>query len=154
MNRHMQSYQGNKYLYQTCGNSFSCHWNLIRHIKLVHDKELNFTCGICHKKCGSKASLTAHVGKHVGKNPFECKTCKKGFLYQTNLRRHEGGNSCHNKAMPSSFGCQSCSKAFQTNKSLRQHSLIHKAPQNMCTVCGNSFVWKPSFREHIKMCHA
>ena len=73
---------------------------------------------------------------------FECETCLKKFLFQTNLRRHEIGNSCHNKVTPSPYSCQSCSKAFQTNKSLRQHSLIHKALQNMCTVCEKSFVWK------------
>ena len=108
-------------------------------LKSVHDKEFNFTCDICYKKSDSKDSLTVHIGKHTWKlKHLNMKHVRKKFLFETNLRRHELGNS---------------SKAFQANKSLRHHSLIHKAPQNMCTVCGKSFVWKPSFREHIKMCH-
>ena len=48
-----------------------------------------YACKFCSQYF-SATSLARHVLEHTGKNyPFVCRRCQKGFLFKSDLKRHE-----------------------------------------------------------------
>ena len=62
------------FICSSCGNSFSRHQVLERHVVSIHEGKKPFKCEFCNYSCFAKAILNNHVASvHEGKKPFKCK---------------------------------------------------------------------------------
>ena len=48
-----------------------------------------YTCPYCNRMFVYKMQFDGHMNTHLGRRPFICKHCGKGFTYQSNLSRHK-----------------------------------------------------------------
>ena len=89
---------------------------------------------------GEKQSFS----QSIRKNPFECKTCKKLFSYQSALMRHE---IIHTGEKP--FQCKTCNKSFNRAGNLKYHETIHTGEKPyQCKTCNKKFRDSSHMRRH------
>lgn len=85
--------------------------------------------------------------KHTQERHYQCTTCKKGFVRQTDLTRHlksHGGDEL--------FQCNICDRKLKSNRNLQLHLKIHdKKKSFLCEVCGKGFAQKCYLKLHNKL---
>lgn len=112
-----------------------------------------FECTFCHKFLSSVKSLRNHI-KRIHKQsqlPYKCHICDKGFVLQSNLKRHVVTHSSER-----AFGCPMCKKRFKKNFSLQNHiRLVHYHVKPFkCTICEKAFGKKHDLKRHTERVHA
>jgi hypothetical protein len=100
-----------------CGKSFSSKTNLDGHIKVEHDKILDFECTVCGKKVGSNAKLLDHMFRCHSQ--VTCEICNKEIANPYDLKRHK---LIVHKDTTGAWLCRRCPKsAFFTKSKFDQH---------------------------------
>ena len=105
---------------------------LMRHIKRVHKRELNFVCDICGKKFFEAYRLKIHEETHVKEKkrkaarkiqnvPNEiCEICHQSFSGKQALSVHKSVSHGIQEPLPEkkSITCDKCGKSFTSAKYL------------------------------------
>ena len=82
------------YMCTRCSKGFNAKTRLKAHMN-EHDQIYPFCCETCQKKFTSERRLREHMKRMVGKpshgkkNTFRCTLCGQGYLYKSNLMKHE-----------------------------------------------------------------
>ncbi|KAH8418491.1 hypothetical protein KR009_005677 [Drosophila setifemur] len=117
-----------------CGISFPAS-SLTIHIRR-HTGENPYKCDQCEKAFPRSQDLSLHMRQHTGERPNECKICSKKFISQNKLARHM---RLHTGQRP--YACNRCSKTFVQSNDLKIHMRRHTGERPyQCGVCGDSFV--------------
>jgi len=117
-----------------CGISFPVS-SLTIHIRR-HTGENPYKCDQCEKAFPRSQDLSLHKRQHTGERPSECKICAKKFISQNKLARHM---RLHTGQRP--YACDICDKSFVQSNDLKIHMRRHTGERPYtCGVCGKSFV--------------
>ncbi|XP_026834740.1 zinc finger protein 345 isoform X2 [Drosophila erecta] len=117
-----------------CGLSFPVS-SLTIHIRR-HTGDNPYKCDQCEKAFPRSQDLSLHMRRHTGERPSECKICSKKFISQNKLARHM---RLHTGQRP--YSCELCSKSFVQSNDLKIHMRRHTGERPyQCGVCGESFV--------------
>ncbi|KAH8288561.1 hypothetical protein KR054_005461 [Drosophila jambulina] len=117
-----------------CGLSFPAS-SLTIHIRR-HTGENPYKCTQCEKAYPRSQDLTLHMRQHTGERPSQCKICSKKFISQNKLARHM---RLHTGQRP--YVCDMCNKGFVQSNDLKIHMRRHTGERPYhCGVCGDSFV--------------
>uniref|UniRef100_A0A1B0AVI0 Protein krueppel n=1 Tax=Glossina palpalis gambiensis TaxID=67801 RepID=A0A1B0AVI0_9MUSC len=145
-----------------CPRIFVRRDNYARHLITVHsdkaeitpeDRELakakhNYKKGLC-PHCGesfSLASLSIHIRRHTGENPYKCSECSKGFPRRQDLVIHERQHTGERPHV-----CSACGKSFSRANKLSRHMRIHTGERPYkCTKCPRSFVQSNDLKIHMR----
>ncbi|XP_055631124.1 transcription factor grauzone-like [Toxorhynchites rutilus septentrionalis] len=160
---------------ELCGESAKNFSALLKHFRTNHTRSGYVVC--CKTKLFRRAHLLHHMALHTNPNAFRCELCdkcykNKAYLHHHNIRVH--GNESDDRP----FKCDLCSQAFTKRCLLRTHSCKQqkvKCPEcdkqlskgalrlhltNMhsktdrkmiCDTCGQGFLNKLCFENHIRM---
>ena len=101
---------------------------LKNHYAKKHNKAM---CSVCNRTFDSDIILARHTYTHYEKRHF-CKTCKEGFYFASELKKH---NVSHAKTP--SFQCMvaGCGKWFKRVAEVNVHMEVHKNKSWKCKYC-------------------
>lgn len=117
-----------------CGISFPAS-SLTIHIRR-HTGENPYKCDQCEKAFPRSQDLSLHKRQHTGERPSECKICAKKFISQNKLARHM---RLHTGQRP--YACDKCDKSFVQSNDLKIHMRRHTGERPyICGICGKRFV--------------
>ncbi|XP_017076821.2 LOW QUALITY PROTEIN: zinc finger protein 420 [Drosophila eugracilis] len=117
-----------------CGLSFPVS-SLTIHIRR-HTGDNPYKCDQCEKAFPRSQDLSLHMRQHTGERPSECKICSKKFISQNKLARHM---RLHTGQRP--YSCTRCNKSFVQSNDLKIHMRRHTGERPyQCGVCGESFL--------------
>ncbi|KAJ8977295.1 hypothetical protein NQ317_007434 [Molorchus minor] len=169
MKSHLMLHQVEEYYTcEECSFEFDKESDFMKHIE-GHVTEKKFspkslTCPHCKVTFEDSKDLRAHISDHVKlKKVFTrtkksrklgsrkernhvCSVCKKSFIKNSLLERHE---RIHSGIKP--FTCQYCGRGFTQKGTLQIHISRHTGVKpHSCTLCPAKFYQKGNLRVHIK----
>ena len=71
-----------------CGKSFSTAKYLQRHVAMVHEAALVYTCPLCSRSFSQQGRLKTHLMTHTGIKHLRCLLCTKAYSSRKSLRHH------------------------------------------------------------------
>ncbi|GFO08038.1 Zinc finger protein 62 homolog [Plakobranchus ocellatus] len=105
-------------------------------------------CDQCGASYATVSGLKFHqLQKHkIGKWPFKCSYCDKGFVSSREMQRHIPS---HTKEKP--FVCDICGASFASHTGHRAHMRKHTGQKYMCEIegCGKIYTTAVSLRGHM-----
>lgn len=107
-------------------------YQLIRHIKAVHEKQ--------YQSDSNKLNLKVYT----------CKDCGDFFSRRQELRQHEYINHSQSKV----YECNICGNLFKKLKLLNVHRFSHQPLNIACEFCNNVYARKGALWKHQKKHHA
>ncbi|GBO13459.1 Zinc finger protein 235 [Araneus ventricosus] len=138
--------EGNPFVCDTCGKSFSKEVSLSVHHR-VHTEQKPYLCNACGKAFSKKTHSEAHKRVHTKERPFACDTCGKSFAQKGNLNVHY---RVHTKERP--YKCEMCVKSFSQVTTLNVHYRIHtKERPHVCDECGKAFKQPSNLNVHYRI---
>ncbi|XP_051063062.1 zinc finger and SCAN domain-containing protein 5B [Phodopus roborovskii] len=109
--------------------------------------QARFECRECKRGFLYRSQFIIHQRSHTGERPFECSLCSKGFLQSSDLRVHQ---RTHTGEKP--YVCRVCSKVFAHESTLLGHNRIHtKEKPYTCEHCGKCFSHKGNLNVHLRI---
>ncbi|CAH0553766.1 unnamed protein product [Brassicogethes aeneus] len=151
-----------------CSKRFYNPEHLNRH-RLIHIENVRYSmkykvckCRLCLVSFKDKESRDNHVCTPVTPkvNKYFCKTCERGFKYNSELNNHvkhthemvkslcqvcgEHVSNIYSHMVKHSsekpHACDQCEKQFHTKRQLKQHQLVHSGLKPfVCSVCAKAF---------------
>ncbi|XP_059616333.1 zinc finger protein 660-like [Phlebotomus argentipes] len=88
MEKHQWSHKGRSLKCKFCQVEYSCQGNLMRHIRVVHEKRRAHVCNTCGKTFSQSNNLKLHMLVHQD-TKFDCDLCEKSFKNPRSLRNHK-----------------------------------------------------------------
>ncbi|KAH8295124.1 hypothetical protein KR018_007545 [Drosophila ironensis] len=117
-----------------CGISFPAS-SITVHIRR-HTGENPYKCNHCERAFPRSQDLNLHIRQHTGERPSQCKICSKTFISTNKLSRHM---RLHTGQRP--YACNLCTKTFVQSNDLKIHIRRHTGERPYtCGVCGSSFI--------------
>ncbi|XP_006877407.1 PREDICTED: zinc finger and SCAN domain-containing protein 5B-like [Chrysochloris asiatica] len=106
-----------------------------------------YQCKYCKKMFIYKSQFDIHQRTHTGERPFKCSSCGKGFIQPSDVRVHQ---RIHTGEKP--FKCDICHREFTHESTLHGHKRVHtnERPYH-CTVCGKRFSHKGNLNVHQRI---
>lgn len=71
-----------------CGEIFTIHSELQRHLTIHVGQEKPFKCVVCKSSFRKKETLQRHFLTHTGEKSFECSVCFKAFARKDYVMNH------------------------------------------------------------------
>jgi len=71
-----------------CGHMSKYVRDLKTHMRIVHERKLDYSCKYCMKKFCNRGNLNKHELIHTGATPFQCDVCGKQFRWKNLLVKH------------------------------------------------------------------
>jgi uncharacterized C2H2 Zn-finger protein len=119
------------------------------HIKINHEKVLDFECH-CGMKFAFPYLLNAHRKKLHGEKKIVCEVCGKSFTCEANKRAHVKYSHLPIDKIEK-FPCEICGKTYMTRSNVRKHMKSHGSPQQNCQFCDKKYYFKDSLLVHQKI---
>ena len=149
--------------------------------KFVNNKELNdhfknshppLTCSDCKKLFSTPSAFEKHKYTHY-EFMYECKTCNKGFHFQSELAAHrqkhiaDQGLVCFHPKCGKRFKrsselnthlkghtgkpikCEHCEYSNKDIRNVRAHARVHTDIQSFLCKCGKTFKWGSQKKRHV-----
>jgi hypothetical protein len=90
-------------------------------------------CSVCDEKFASRRLLLNHRNVHTGETEevlrFECKECRKGFVFRSHLLRHE--HSCFQKGVRASDGGEGEGGRLRTKENEEQIEIVERGKTDL-----------------------
>ncbi|XP_063707928.1 zinc finger protein 235-like [Culicoides brevitarsis] len=152
-----------------CDASFTDEKSCENHVNISHpdavavnteeNKNLKFSCPICHKGFRRKKSIGKHLFdksfiEDLTRKPDEsrklekscpCHACGKLFTDKFEAKKHYDRVHETNKRVK----CEKCEKRFATQKLLNRHMISHAPKTFKCDKCEKSFPQMTQLRSHL-----
>lgn len=110
-----------KHQCKQCLSRFKMRGDLLRHVKIVHEKKKMYSCAHCDKKFGHSGHLNRHIQSvHLQQRRFKCHICGFQFYQASHLQSHI---SHIHKQQRKTFRCKYCDKEFKSQNALRHHQV-------------------------------
>uniref|UniRef100_A0A914C7K3 Uncharacterized protein n=1 Tax=Acrobeloides nanus TaxID=290746 RepID=A0A914C7K3_9BILA len=129
-------------------------------IRIDSGEYLGWACGICGKMIKRKQDLQRHFQYIHGKKlQLDCKFCDKKFTRRDNLLEHEkkyhpAPQNADNSGEPlviRPYICEICGGSFRFKASLRDHLKTHISARNfVCNICNLKFLRRTDLTRHNK----
>ena len=122
-----------------CNKSFKDIINLRKHYKYHFPTQKRYICPFegCGKCFTASYNLTIHYRIHIGKKPYKCQKCGKGFFDKANYRYHI--SSKHQNINSKQLICQH-KNCKHKSKSIKQRLMHHDKLENFCNQEKNSLI--------------
>ncbi|KAB5536441.1 hypothetical protein GE09DRAFT_327874 [Coniochaeta sp. 2T2.1] len=147
---------------QRCGQVFSNSEALFAHVNGEHIQKLEKGASgfLCHwencKRRGDgkegfpqRSKIERHMITHIGRKPFECKTCGQRFSAQQALTQHL---LIHSDERPLVCDWEGCGKTFRQQSALTMHRRCHTGEKPLkCPVCGKAFSESSNLSKHKRI---
>ena len=110
MVKHMVASGEKKFQCDKCNETVFLQEYLNKHMEEVHGEQQQFICDQCGTSFKKDWHMVEHIRSqtYVGIKPYQCSTCDKLFLKESQLNTH-----MHTGSME--FQCNQCGKSFSTN---------------------------------------
>ncbi|XP_052745138.1 zinc finger protein OZF isoform X2 [Bicyclus anynana] len=119
----------------------------------VNYSDRKLQCDHCGKRFGVTRDLEQHMYIHIGRRPFPCDQCEKGYSTSWALTRHKQYTHEGYKD-PLKYPCSVCHKIFALKKTHKAHMRIHTGERPYaCSTCGATFVQSGALATHNKLVH-
>lgn len=143
--QHLQVHSDERsFICDSCGKQFRSYSGLYRHQQEVHNKVQKFSCNVCKKKFGCKATRDNHIRTHTGERPYPCRNCEASFKSNAALYMHE---KIHKNEFP--YECFDCDKKFRRRQEMVHHVSIHTGEMKFeCKLCQKKFRVKAELNRH------
>ncbi|XP_060996377.1 zinc finger and SCAN domain-containing protein 5B-like [Dama dama] len=103
-----------------------------------------FECRVCKKSFLYQSQLALHQRTHTRERPFHCDICDRRFIQPSDLRVHE---RIHTGEKP--YGCDLCPKRFTHGSTLRAHRRTHTQEKPFrCEHCDRAFGHRGNLNVH------
>ena len=144
-----------KHSCQDCGKTYLDKYDLNRHRKRSHSKELDgklYSC--CNKTFKSYATLKAHRKEKLC---LRCSVCGKGFYQEGLLKMHRLKDHVAASGSTNKEICRFCKGSFESEEALYNHQQEHHRSEvekgrdhsdNECKICFVSFADQDALENH------
>ena len=124
-----------------CSRVFGRRFDLLTHVRIIHEHRRDFQCNICKQSFGTNGNLTRHIRVKHSDAPLPKPLPPKQKSKYIKSPKEE-------KIKPLVV-CDMCGKPFPGQSLLRSHISIHhlKEQRQQCTICNS---WINSFRDMRK----
>ena len=140
---------------QQCDRKASSKKNLLRHVKIVHDKVKDFDCKFCDYKTAVKHNLKKHDLRihepHDREKDFSCTFCNYRAFLKSDLHSHEKAIHLKEKDIK----CHFCSYQTAQQWHMKRHveAIHNKLRDFACELCNLKFSQKQNLRMHVRTVH-
>lgn len=115
------------YVCPVCGQMFSLHDRLAKHMASRHKSKTNssditksYVCEVCDRSFARSDMLTRHMRLHTGIKPYTCKVCGQVFSRSDHLSTHQ---RTHTGEKP--YKCPQCPYAACRRDMITRHMRTH-----------------------------
>ncbi|CAD5206055.1 unnamed protein product [Bursaphelenchus okinawaensis] len=117
------------FICEHCGQGFSMHDRLAKHIASRHrdrsasmndESSKTHKCTVCNKSFGRSDMLTRHMRLHTGLKPYSCQICGQVFSRSDHLSTHQ---RTHTGEKP--YRCPHCNYAASRRDMITRHMRTH-----------------------------
>ena len=115
------------YVCPVCGQMFSLHDRLAKHMASRHKNRTNtsditkaYVCDVCNRSFARSDMLTRHMRLHTGIKPYTCKVCGQVFSRSDHLSTHQ---RTHTGEKP--YKCPQCPYAACRRDMITRHMRTH-----------------------------
>lgn len=115
------------YVCPVCGQMFSLHDRLAKHMASRHKSRTNtsdiskaYVCEVCNRSFARSDMLTRHMRLHTGVKPYTCKVCGQVFSRSDHLSTHQ---RTHTGEKP--YKCPQCPYAACRRDMITRHMRTH-----------------------------
>ena len=128
MKVHATKHDEAKFMCDVCSKKFKSARYLRSHKLRDHDNKYLLPCSHCDKKFKNRYKLQAHMSYVTGKMPYQCRICKRDYLWISALRKHFD----HHHMGELLFECRMCNYksnnrwAIKAHKSSLEHLKLEK----------------------------
>ncbi|KAJ2954082.1 hypothetical protein O0L34_g2297 [Tuta absoluta] len=119
-----------KYTCDACGQTFTVHDRLAKHIASRHrhrapESARAYECDVCRRRFARSDMLTRHARLHSGVKPYSCSACGQVFSRSDHLATHQ---RTHTGEKP--YRCPACPYAACRRDMITRHMRTHsRRPQ-------------------------
>lgn len=131
---------------ESCNNFFTSLEQMKQHCRTIHSMKPSarqFECDQCSEKFRRKTHLKKHLfAEHTQNYRYNCAKCGKGYLLDSQLKRHE-------KISHKTHTCVLCSVTFEKWSLLLAHKQReHASTEFKCTICDKLFNSRRCLNQH------
>jgi transcription elongation factor Elf1 len=139
-------------------------------LEYIKNNDGHFVCPYCGEIKERQNTMHYHMKKHEGQMPFNCKTCKKGFLQKQTLELHIQAKHpdviIKENKQKKEYCCpftdcefKSLSKGNRRIHTIRVHFkkelsefIEHNSTCYKCLICSDEFISSTHFYYHLGEC--
>uniref|UniRef100_A0A6P7GIW2 Zinc finger protein 337-like n=1 Tax=Diabrotica virgifera virgifera TaxID=50390 RepID=A0A6P7GIW2_DIAVI len=130
----------------SCGKAFFTNTDLLKHIRMTHEKLRPHVCKYCGSGFSSKYALKTHTRQHTDEKQFVCQHCFEGLRQRVSLPSHL--KSRHGIEEAKEFFCKTREKGFATDYALSIHQRLHETKK--CEICSENFAEDEYLTNHLR----